>query len=72
MRQKTTLSLAESHRRSGILELVAQNANPANHQFDGPSLRRPVSKHLLKPIDIETSSNCHCITVTVTYETPST
>ncbi len=68
----TTLSLAESHRRSGILELVAQNANPANHQFDGLSLRCPVSKHPLKPIGIEASSNCHCITVTVTYETLST
>ncbi|MFA0119818.1 hypothetical protein AB4400_00095, partial [Vibrio sp. 10N.261.48.A2] len=53
------------------MALVGQNPNPANHQMCGLSLRCPVSKRPLKPIDIETSSNCHCITVTVTYETPS-
>ena len=36
--RKTTQSLAESYRRMGILQLVAQNAYPANPQFDGLSM----------------------------------
>ncbi|MFA0053652.1 hypothetical protein, partial [Vibrio echinoideorum] len=32
--ENTIPSLAESQRRSGILELVGQNPNPANRYFD--------------------------------------